>query len=529
MSSLITDDIRAIRGIKFASNLDEFVIRNEYSDFVGVIFMKLSEMFRSVFQSSGEYYVSVTLMTGLLLLFSGCSGDSTGATDDGSQNTSSDAVTGDATEPERDSVSDVRETRDETSDKQEESGGAEFDIKWVDLMGSGGEEVVNALTVDQKGQAFAVGSSNGEFEGKPYGGGAFDVLTTRHKPDGTRSFTHLFGTRGAEAGMGVAVSDAGGTYLGGVTNHGFEGKPFRGGKTDGFVRKFASNGAPIWVQLIGSEGNDDLNGVARGPEGGVIVAVSSTAALEETEYKGGKRDAFVLSLDDEGNRQWILSLGSTSGDRIFDMTTTSNAIYVVGRTGGELKGRSFNGGRADGFIARMSKTGELEWTRLLGGEKLDRADGVAVGPSGDIYVVGVTQTTLGDDKAYAGGMTDGYLARYSPEGKQESVRLVGTTGRDDLLDIAVNEDGEIYTIGSTNSTFDENASDPELHDVYFEKYQSVDSRLKRTQIRSSGFDTGTDIAVSEDGPVFISGKATGNFGGQEFSGGESDAFVGRIE
>jgi len=97
------------------------------------------------------------------------------------------------------------------------------------------------------------------------------------------------------------------------------------------------------------------------------------------------------------------------------------------------------------------------WSQTLPGVGTDRFFAVAAGPDGTVYAAGTTESidipapngVLG---AYQGGRSDAYVAQFAQDGTLLNATFIGGSGEDDASGIAVNADGAVYIIGSTDST-----------------------------------------------------------------------------
>jgi hypothetical protein len=117
-------------------------------------------------------------------------------------------------------------------------------------------------------------------------------------------------------------------------------------------------------------------------------------------------------------------LGGSDLDEAFALAMAGNGeVYVAGRTNftdfpntaGGAQPRS--GGSVDGFVARLNPglTSVLQ-SSYLGGSHWDEAFALALAPSGEVYVAGITTSsdfpnTAGGAQAKKGGGTDAFVAR----------------------------------------------------------------------------------------------------------------------
>ncbi|MFB6373344.1 MAG: SBBP repeat-containing protein, partial [Bradymonadaceae bacterium] len=186
------------------------------------------------------------------------------------------------------------------------------------------------------------------------------------------------------------------------------GQTYNGGDWDAFVAAFDPTGKQKWVNLFGTFGEDFAKAVTTAGRGNLYVAGKTAEDLGGRTHNGGRSDGFVAKFDGSGNQTWVRLLG-TSLDEVGKAVTTDGAgdLYVAGFTEKDLGGRSHNGGEKDGFVAKIDGTGERQWVRLVGTSGLDMAKGVTTDGDGTIYVAGQTAGNLGEDTNH--GYDDGFV------------------------------------------------------------------------------------------------------------------------
>jgi len=233
----------------------------------------------------------------------------------------------------------------------------------------------------------------------------------------------------------------------------------------------------------------------------VILTLNSNSAYTI----GAANTATVIITDNDSlpTLDWTRQLGTSNHDYGTDTAVDANGnIYVVGMMGQNLGGSNNLWG--DAFISKVNSNGNTLWTRQIGGTNIDIANGVTVDSSGNIYIVGATENSLGGN-TYAGGGSDAFFAKYDTNGNQIWIRQFGTTNYDMFSKVATDSSGNFYAVGWTGS-----GSGPyySTADALIVKWDSNGNQLWSRQfvIGANQGVAATDIDIdSNTGNIYITG------------------------
>jgi hypothetical protein len=283
----------------------------------------------------------------------------------------------------------------------------------------------------------------------------------------------------------------------------------------------------------------------------------------------GRQDVFVARLDPTSSGELSLVLltyigGSEDDEASAIAIDANNQVYIAGSTTStdfSLAGNSpqtSNGGERDAFVAKINPTESgsafLAYSTYIGGASLDVATGVAVDPSGAIYVAGYTTsdnlpgTSAGLQPANRGGW-DGFLVKLDPSSSSgEGLRYatyLGSGSTDMASAIAVDQNGVAYVAGNTFSWDFPTTPNSWRQggigggDVFLARIEtsrpSLDALTYATYFGGTDYDVVSSMVIDQQGRVVLAGYTLSTdfpLAGsayQRSNAGETDIFVARFD
>jgi hypothetical protein len=157
---------------------------------------------------------------------------------------------------------------------------------------------------------------------------------------------------------------------------------------------------------------------------------------------------------------WNTFLGGNDGDYQYSIAVDQDRnIYVTGFSSSTWGTpiRNFSSDW-DAYVAKLSPSGNLIWNTFLGSSGGDSGHAVAVDESGNVYVAGQSNSTWGNPiRAHsgnsAGGVLDVFVAKLSPSGSLIWNTFLGSKNNDLNPSITVDGDGNVYTAGESYVTW----------------------------------------------------------------------------
>ena len=325
---------------------------------------------------------------------------------------------------------------------------------WCTYVGGSGDEAPRGgLAVDAKDFVYAVGSTASRnfptTEGvlQQQRKGPRGAAIVKLKPDGSGlAWSTLLGGGDWDGLMGVRV-DASGVYVAGHTRSAdfpvTPGAPQAalGGKSDCFLAKLSSDATRLlYATYLGGRENEFAEHQPHLlPDGSVLLTGATgspdfpTTPRAAQRSFGGKNDGFLTKLSPDG-RRFVFStfLGGSDGE-FFLMPTPDRAgnLHIVGTSRSrdfpvtpDAAQATFAGAKGkwdgDGVFAILSADGsELLYATYLGGRGGDLIRSIALGPKGEVYLVGSTSSpdfpvTPNAAQSKLGGAADAFVVKLVP-------------------------------------------------------------------------------------------------------------------
>jgi hypothetical protein len=330
-----------------------------------------------------------------------------------------------------------------------------------------------------------------------------------------------------EVGFGEtsSFSAAAATESSAVYVAGFRGQGPSGG---GFVTKVDNLGSTnptevFYNQIDTTSQADSANGVAVDSTGAVYVVGKTAGDLGDQAVDPKNNDVFLNKYDAAGNIIFTQRLGATEDGVGFAVAVDGNDnVIIAGQARGALTTTAF-GGNLDTFVTQFNSDGQEQWTRQAGPFLDDIGLSLAVNSSNEIFVAGVTRSEIGTGEGFGGG-DDAFVTKLDNSGTLVYNRQFGDSDNEQHTAIAVNSAGNVFLAGTDGAN------------GFLRRYGDGDATaLDWEAVGVVGTDGGvTGLSVDNDGDVYVSGyTSNSNFFGNAaspptaFAGG-TDGFVSKF-
>ncbi len=313
--------------------------------------------------------------------------------------------------------------------------GSDGSLIWSTFVGGFGYDRAYAVEVDDSGYVYIAGRAGTGFPikngfqstfqgvGNPSSYGNQNAFVAKIKPDGSDLVWSTY-VGVSSACRDLAIDNNGDIYIPGgrhdtsnIPPSGWFVNAFQktppGGNSDSGVIKIKGDGSQVlWATWLGGSGDDSIAASIRVDENEYVYIglstdsddIPTTSGAHDRIYSGdGNVDFYVARLEPDGSN---LVYGTYLGGAGHQWISTHNLAldndgnaYAAVPTGADFPitenvfQSSHGGGNSDWGIAKLSTNGTLIASTFVGGNGGDNPDGIYVDDSGNVYISGQSNST----------------------------------------------------------------------------------------------------------------------------------------
>lgn len=227
--------------------------------------------------------------------------------------------------------------------------------EWSFLIGSTNTDETKAIAIDKNGDIVVTGTFNGTIDFDPSAstvsltsaGGSNDIYLAKYRDDKTLVWAKSIGNSLAEEVWDLKIDNQNNIIIGGLFNGTCDFDPSANnldlisyGNTDGFVAKYNELGNIIFAKQVGGADIDRVNRVAVHPttneiaiagyfKGSAHISPGAQTLLVNASNPFDI-DGFVAKLSSSGVLQWGFDIGSTGNDQCVGVDFSGNDVLLTG-------------------------------------------------------------------------------------------------------------------------------------------------------------------------------------------------------
>jgi hypothetical protein len=419
----------------------------------------------------------------------------------------------------------------------------EYTLPLLQVVGAADANLpIPTVTGNQVALPFASATPNPQLVLSPV-----EVSATAHPQSDASDllYSTFLGGNNDDRGYAIAVDGTGSAYVTGYTMSSdfpttagaFDTSYNNSGDRDVFVVKVNAGGTGLaYATFLGGSDWDWGYAIAVDGVGNAYVTgwtesydFPTTTEAYNVDYNGGSCDAFVVKLNAAGTGlAYATFLGGSGPDYGYAIALDgAGNAYVTGYVRSDSRdfpttAGAFDtilNGDYDAFMVKLNAAGtELAYATFLGGSREEYSQAIAVDGAGNAYVTGYTTstdfpTTAGGPNTNHNSHNNAFVVKLNATGTGLAyATLLGGSGGDHGLAIAVDGAGNAYVTGSTTSSdfpTTAGAFDTSYNggtDTFVVKMNATGIELTyATFLGGSTADYGTAVAVDQAGSAYVTG------------------------
>lgn len=271
-----------------------------------------------------------------------------------------------------------------------------------------------------------------------------------------------------------------------------------------------------WQKCLGGKNGEYASSVEPTTDGGYIVA-GFTEGDDNGDimgYHGNPliQDFWVVKLDKNGSIQWRKCIGGAFSEKAaFIRQTTDGGYIVAGSSASQDCEIIGNHGGLDYWVIKLKPDGDIEWQKMLGGNKNDYAWSIDLANDGGYFIAGHSESTSGDVTVNYGN-TDYWVIKIDGIGNLEWQKTLGGSGEDQAYSVKATPDGGCVMAGYSNSNDVDVIGNHGKNDFWITKLSNTGNLQWQKSLGGTESDAAWSIQLSTDGGYVIAGLTTSNNG-----------------
>jgi hypothetical protein len=263
----------------------------------------------------------------------------------------------------------------------------DWHVSWSKTIGGSSlDQLESAKATSDKG--FILAGSTYSNNGFIHNKGLYDAWILKIDGKGDTLWSGTFGGLSYDNAFSIC-EDHDGNYV-------FAGRTVTERKDDFWVVKLNKAGKVLWSKTYGGTNEDVAFSIDCTLDNGFIITGRTNSTDGDIHNNHGNSDILLIKTDANGILKWSKCIGGSGDDWGKSVLKTEDSCFVVSGFSDSNNGDLMNNnGYYDAIITKVDGSGNIRWTKTLGGSKYEEVS-ATIEKDRYYYSVGFTSSTDGD-------------------------------------------------------------------------------------------------------------------------------------
>lgn len=260
---------------------------------------------------------------------------------------------------------------------------AKFDTEgktlWTLQNGTDQDDAANFVTMDIKGDIYIVGTTGGDLSDD---GSIGSVFVQKISSDGKILWTKQYGGESRATGNVIRVDQGGNLFIAGSTNGTLGETSF--GSSDAYILKLDEAGKVLWTCQWGTEDSDEAKHLDFDQQGNIAAMGNTSGDFGEGNF--GASDFFYSLISANGKVLLSKQYGTEAEETAYKILVDGEQnVYLTGSTSGNYVGKQIGSG--DSMFLKVTPEGELLWSKQFGTKRWDGVHGIVLSKADPTQII----------------------------------------------------------------------------------------------------------------------------------------------
>ena len=141
------------------------------------------------------------------------------------------------------------------------------------------------------------------------------------------------------------------------------------GSYDFWLLKISSEGKLIWEKNFGGSEIDEPRGITATNDGNFVIVGDTRSTDKDVSNNKGGADLWMLKISTDGNLIWEKTYGGTSFDVARSISKTQDNGFLIAGNSRSSNADFTNQGQNDAWVLKVDNAGNKLWQKFVGGSQ----------------------------------------------------------------------------------------------------------------------------------------------------------------